>query len=215
MKSAMSDHSPPPSCRSPGSDIPGEFERLLDEMIAFPERREAITAQIHNRYSRQRAIVALDMCGFSRTTQALGIVAFLLMIRRMRRICEPCFRAHRGEFVNADADNLLYLFGSVDEAVAAAREAHKRLAGVNDASLEAERLFCALGIGWGEVLCIGDGHIHGDEVNIAHKLGEDIAGDGQILLTAAARAAAPTGIVTREAEVHISGLALVYHEVIG
>ena len=88
---AMPDRAAPPPCRLPGSDLPVEFERLLDEMIDFPERRAAVAAHIQDHYSRRRAVLVLDMCGFSRTTQAVGIVAFLTMIRRMRRICEPCF----------------------------------------------------------------------------------------------------------------------------
>jgi adenylate cyclase len=198
-----------------GSDVPVEFERLLDEMIDFPERREAVAAHIHGHYSRQRAILVLDMCGFSRSTQAVGIVAFLTMIRRMRRICEPCFREHGGEFVDADADNLLYLFPSAPEAITAAREARRRLAGANQALPRDQHLFCAIGIGWGDVLCIGDGHVHGNEVNLAFKLGEDIATDGQILVTAAAHAVAPDCGASHEARVTISGIELVYHEILG
>jgi adenylate cyclase len=211
----MSNSEFPPPCRLSGSDIPVEFERLLDEMIDFPERRAAVTAQIHDRYSRERAILVLDMCGFSRSTQAVGIVAFLTLIRRMRRICEPCFREHDGEFVDAAADNLLYLFPSAPEAIAAAREARTRLAGANEALPRDEHLFCAIGIGWGEVLCIGDGHVHGNEVNLAFKLGEDIATDGQILVTAAAHAVARDCGASHEARVTISGIELVYHEVLG
>jgi class 3 adenylate cyclase len=214
-RSLMPDSEPPPPCRLPGSDVPVEFERLLDEMIDFPERRAAVEAHIHDHYSRRRAILVLDMCGFSRSTQAFGIVAFLTMIRRMRRICEPCFREHGGEFVDADADNLLYLFPSVPEALSAALEAQKQLARANEALPRVEHLFCAIGIGWGEVLCIGDGHIHGDEVNLAHKLGEDIATDGQILITAAAHTAVQDWPASREARVTISGIELVYHQIPG
>lgn len=196
------------------SDFPTDFEGLLDEMIEFPERRAEITARIHAGYARQKTILVLDMCGFTRTTQRLGIISFLLMIRRMRRICDPCFREHGGEFVEATADNLLYLFSTPSEAVAASRAVQAQIAGINPTLPEDERLYCSIGIGFGEVLCIGTGHIQGNEMNLAAKLGEDIADKGQILLTAATRAATPPDVLTREAAVSIAGLELRYHEVV-
>jgi adenylate cyclase len=196
------------------SDIPADFEYLLDEMIDFPERREEITARIHAGYARSKTVLVLDMCGFTRTTQRLGIVAFLLMIHRMRRICDPCFHEHGGEFVEANADNLLYLFPTPSEAIAASRAAQALIARANETLAEDDRLFCSIGIGAGEVLCIDRGHIQGNEVNLAAKLGEDIAEKGQILLTMAARAATPPDVETREAAVSIAGLELRYHEVL-
>jgi adenylate cyclase len=51
-------------------------------------------------------------------------------------------------------------------------------------------------------------------VNLACKLGEDIAGKGEILLTAAAKAELePSPIATREEAISISGISLVYHVV--
>ena len=196
------------------SDIPADFERLIEEMIEFPERRAEISARIHAGYARRMAILVLDMCGFTRTTQRLGIVAFLLMIHRMRRICDVCLRQYGGEFVEANADNLLYLFPTPGEAIAAGRAAHARLAEINESLPDGERLECAIGIGWGEIFCIAPGHIHGNEVNLAAKLGEDIAENHQILITDAARADAPAEVLTREATASISSIELRYHEVL-
>lgn len=192
-----------------------DFERVLDQILAEPARCEALTAELHATFSRRKAILVLDMCGFSRTTQQRGIVTFLLMIRRMRRICEPCFREHGGELVKAEADDLFYSFDSAASAVAAARDAHRRIATANHSHTADDHLFCAMGIGFGEVLWLGAGAIHGQEVNLASKLGEDIARDGQILLTVGARAAIDSAsLSTREATVSVSGLELTYHEVI-
>lgn len=51
---------------------------------------------------------------------------------------------------------------------------------------EADRIEVAVGIGHGPIL-LADHDFFGDEVNLASKLGEDIAGHGEILLTQAAR----------------------------
>jgi len=42
------------------------------------------------------AILALDMCGFSRTTRAYGIVAFLVMIHEMQQLCAPAVASRGG-----------------------------------------------------------------------------------------------------------------------
>ena len=48
-----------------------------------------------------------------------------------------------------------------------------------------EKVLLCVGIGYGEVLRIGDADIFGAEVNAACKLGEDIAKAGAILITGA------------------------------
>lgn len=55
-------------------------ERLLGEMIEQPERRTEITGIIEETFEQDKAVMVLDMSGFSRTTQRHGIVSFLLMI---------------------------------------------------------------------------------------------------------------------------------------
>ncbi|MEA3211014.1 MAG: hypothetical protein QOE70_4071 [Chthoniobacter sp.] len=199
----------------PLPDPPADFERLLDAILDEPARREELSAQLHATYAQRKAILVLDMCGFTRTTQQHGIVAFLLMIRRMRRICEPCFAEHGGKLIKAEADNLFYTFASASEAVAAALEAQRRIAAGNHDAAPEEHIFCAIGIGFGEVLCLGGTDLHGHEVNLASKLGEDIASDGQILLTSGAHAALDdAALPMRGAMVLISGLELSYHEVL-
>jgi adenylate cyclase len=99
--------------------------------------------------------------------------------------------------------------------VAAARDVQRRIADANRLHPTDDHLFCAIGIGFGDVLWLGDREMHGQEVNLASKLGEDIARESQILLTSGARAAIDgSSLSTREATVSISGLELTYHEIV-
>ena len=68
--------------------MPGreELDALLDEMLDHPERQGELEAQIESAFVHERAVMVLDMSGFSRTTQARGIVAFLLVTRRLRQL---------------------------------------------------------------------------------------------------------------------------------
>jgi class 3 adenylate cyclase len=72
-------------------------------------------------------------------------------------------------------------------------------------------LHVSIGIGFGDTLYIGDEDVHGDEMNLACKLGEDIAGPGEILLTKAAYESLPAGkLKATSATVSISGMILRY-----
>jgi len=190
------------------------LDRLLGEMVERPEDRRELAAAIERDFGEQRAVMVLDMSGFSRTTQKRGITAFLLMIHQMKLLCRPAIEAAGGLVVKGEADNLFCLFEDVADAVAAAREVVERLDAANFVLPEDRRLYASIGIGWGAILNVDNDDIFGDEVNLASKLGEDVAERGMIVLTEAARArarAAGAKIETREESVSISGLTFSYH----
>jgi class 3 adenylate cyclase len=188
--------------------------RLLNDMISFPERRVEIAKNIENTFGQRKAVLALDMSGFSRTTQQHGIIPFLLMIHQMQLICRPCIQEHNGTVIKGEADNLFCLFDAVADAVKASKEIITRLNAVNMILPADRQLYVAFGIGYGNILNIGDEDIFGDEMNLACKLGEDIAEKGEILLTTAARAELNgSNIAMREGSISISGISLNYYYV--
>src|SRR4029079_5371068 len=190
------------------------LERLLADIIAEPDRRDEITREIEAIFGQDRAVLVLDMSGFSRTTRQQGIVSFLLMIHQMQMLAAPSISRRGGLLVKAEADNLFCLFDDAPHAVQAGRDIVERLNTVNLLLPEARRLYASIGIGYGRILNVGDEDLFGDEVNLASKLGEDVAGRGAILLTAAAHARlSDPAIVTRHEELNISGLTLSYHVV--
>jgi class 3 adenylate cyclase len=80
----------------------------------------------------------------------------------------------------------------------------------NRARPEDERFHFSYGIGYGEVLDLED-DVFGLEVNLASKLGEDLARPGQVLLTPAAAAgldAASQGDVVPYKVVVFKGMAV-------
>lgn len=188
------------------------LHELLDLIIEHPERRAELEARIERDFTLRRAVFVLDMSGFSRTTQAHGVVSFLLMIHQMRLLASPVVQARGGRLVKAEADNLYCLFETVEAAVEAAREIIRRLETVNVLLPAGRRLYASIGIGYGEVLAPGEEDLFGDEVNLASKLGEDVAGEGAVLLTEAARARLPQSVPAQEARVSVSGLTLKYFQ---
>jgi adenylate cyclase len=190
------------------------LSRLLNDMISFPERRAEIARNIEDTFGQRKAVLILDMSGFSRTTQQSGIIPFLLMIHQMQLICRPCIQEHSGTVIKGEADNLFCLFDTVADAVKASQAIITRLNAVNMILPADRQLYVAFGIGYGNILNIGNEDIFGDEMNLACKLGEDIAEKGQILLTTAARSELNgSNIATREGSISISGIALNYYYV--
>jgi len=192
----------------------GKLDSLLGEMLDRPEHRTQIEDQIEEIFTQHSAVMILDMSGFSRTTKDRGIVAFLLMIHQMQLLAEPCITDHNGVVVKKEADNLFCVFEDVEPAVRASREITQRLKTANVVLPKGMELYVSIGIGYGEILNIENEDIWGNEVNMASKLGEDIAELGEVLLTEDAHAQVEDpGLKFVQRSVSISGLDLNFFEV--
>jgi adenylate cyclase len=192
----------PSACRRTRTQL----DRLLAERNEHPERLEAIDRRIHATFSETRAILVLDMCGFSRLTMRHGITHFLAMIHRLHGLVRPLVAEHGGQVVKTEADNVFATFDDAPQAVAAARAIQRRLDQANVFLPEDWDLHASLGIGYGPTLLVGDHDLFGHEVNIASKLGEDIAGRGETFLTEAARARLPRHTRVERREIQVSAV---------
>jgi len=186
-----------------------ELARLLDERNEHPESLAAIDAEIWRRFGITGAVLVLDMCGFSRLTLRYGITHFLSMIRRLQQIVRPVVMAADGRIIKTEADNVFAIFDDVPDALAAARDILKQLAAANVFLPEDWDLHASIGIGYGPLLRIGEHDVFGSELNLASKLGEDVAGPEEILLSEAACARVDNGTFdVEELSVEVSSLSL-------
>jgi adenylate cyclase len=163
-----------------------KLNRLLDRRNEHPEQLPVIDAQLIQNFERERAIWVLDMCGFSRLTIRHGIIHYLAMIRRMQRTVLPLIEAGHGQLVKTEADNVFATFATVPQALRTARAVHVALERANAVLPEDWDVHVGIGIGYGKLLMIGDDDVYGSEMNLASKLGEDLAEAGDVLLTEAA-----------------------------
>src|SRR5690242_14012060 len=108
-----------------------QLEQLLERRNEHPEQLAAIDARIEAAFARERAILVLDMCGFSRLTLRHGIIHYLAMIQRMQRTVVPLVERGMGQVVKTEADNLFATFASVPRALSTARAIHQTLARQN------------------------------------------------------------------------------------
>lgn len=151
-----------------------------------------IDAEIEAAFVRQVAILVLDMCGFTSTTSRHGIIHFLAMVHQMEQAARPAVEANGGEVVKQEADNLFAVFTEPTHALEAALDIRRALDAMNAVRPPQSALYASMGIGYGRTLVVAHTDLYGAEMNFACKLGEDVAGPGEILLTsAAAEALAP------------------------
>ncbi len=156
---------------------------LIEQRLAPGADVEAIDRKIRALFEETWAILCLDMAGFSRRARDFGIIHFLTLIHEMRRILKPVILAHDGILFKQPADNLFVSFRDPANAVRCAIEIHRTTAAYNIGRDATMHLAVSIGIGYGEVLRLGDEDCYGNEVNYAFKLGEDVAGPHETLLT--------------------------------
>jgi adenylate cyclase len=170
----------------PGRDV---LRALLYEYNERPSERPRILRQIDRRFNRELAVLVLDAAGFSRTVTSVGIVHVLALLERLERVVRPQVEAHRGRILRREADNVFAVFPHPRDAIECMIRVFEELRAVNEALPKAEEMSVSAGIGFGTLLAIGEDDVYGAEMNLASKLGEDLASGQEVLLTPAARAA--------------------------
>ena len=173
---------------NPAGGDAADLLKLLDSRNEHPESLKEIDAEIWRRFGQTRAVLVLDMCGFSRLTMRYGITHFLAMIRRLGVICRPIVERSGGRIVKAEADDLFAIFEDAPQALAAANAIHAGLDNANHFLPDDWDLHAGIGIGYGPILLVDGVDMFGSEMNLASKLGEDLAGRGS---AAAGRPPAP------------------------
>lgn len=187
-----------------------ELQTLLNEYNEYPERREQMVAEIEQRFRRPLGILVLDSSGFTRSVHSMGIIHFLALLERLGRMVLPLITRNGGRLLKREADNVFAVFPDAVSAVRCAAQILHDVKVANEPLPAAEEIDVSLGVGYGEVLLVGDNDLYGDEMNLACKLGEDLAERHELLVTEAARVAlGPDAEWSFEdAEFSISGLQL-------
>ena len=154
---------------------------VLDYRAADERQRPEIALAIHDRFGAGRTVLIGDMAGFTRRVEEADVVRFVALIFEMREICKPLVEAHGGYLFKTDADNVFAAFeepaAGLDCAVAIQRELER----ANATRPPDERIELGLALASGTVLAIGGEDVWGLPINLASKLGEDLAEPEEIL----------------------------------
>jgi class 3 adenylate cyclase len=180
------------------------FDAIDRYAEAGVDERRRIDADIWARYGVTRAVLALDMAEFSIAVRRDGVLSYLCRIRRMHAVTAPVVQAHGGEVIRFEADNLLAGFPDPNQALRAAIRIRRLM---NEDALAQP---VSIGLAHGRILLIPDADAHGDAVNTAFKLGEDVALSNEILASRDfVDALDPQhGCALEAQDIHIAGLRL-------
>jgi adenylate cyclase len=160
------------------------FLTLIDRINdASPRERRRLEKALWARYGATKAVLVLDMSHFSLLVQLHGIVFYLCMIRRMQRTTRPIVKRFGGEVVKYCADDLFAVFDRPRDALKAAVAINTALKTMNLRTHGDQAIHACIGISFGKILLRRGEDLFGDAVNLASKLGEDLADADEILVT--------------------------------
>ena len=144
-----------------------------------------IDKKIWDLFGERWAIMFTDLSGFSRGVESFGIIHFLQVIYEHNILVAPIIDDHQGFLLKIEGDSLLALFRRPESALRCAVEMQHACQRVNKRRTAAEAILLCVGLGYGDVLRVGEHEVFGAQVNAASKLGEDTADSNEILVTGA------------------------------
>ena len=188
---------------------------FFDHMEAYARAdtdsdRKRIEEGVWAEYGRESVVCIHDMSGFSRLTEKHGIVHYLSMVRHMQIVARPIIERFGGSVVKFEADNCFARFGDVQNAIHSAISINIAFDAMNLMTTEDLNIYIATGIDYGKILLIDDEDYYGAPVNTASKLGEDLAGAGDIFVSKAAfdRVPEDAGLRIEDQQFEISGISI-------
>ncbi len=186
-----------------GPGAHAEFDQLIASFSASGEaaEQEDIRLSIWDRFGTTGATFISDMANFSSTSRTQGVCHFLKLIHRTRETVAPIIASNNGLLLKCDADNCYAYFENPSDALRASIEVNAALLNMNQSRDLAEHVYLSVGIDYGRLLLVGDEDYYGDPVNTASKLGEDLAGKSETLITQ--RALAETDYVVHQNAEHM------------
>jgi class 3 adenylate cyclase len=161
-----------------------------------PGKRAELDGKSFTTLFRKRAVVFTDTADFTLRTARDGILHFLMVFDAVTAVAAKVVRRAGGELVKVEGDSLLIRFDDADDAVRGVLALDEAILAYNRGRPENEQVHFSYGIGYGDVLDI-DADMFGLEVNLASKIGEDLAEPGEALLTPSAAAALSPALLKR------------------
>lgn len=157
--------------------------RLIAERCEDDADLEAIDQKIWDLFGERWAIMFTDLSGFSRGVESFGITHFLQVIYEHNVLVAPIIDEHQGFLLKVEGDSLLALFRKPESALRCAVEMQRACQRISSRRRPEEAILLCVGLGYGDVLRVGENEVFGAQVNAASKLGEDTAASSEILVT--------------------------------
>ena len=185
MYVSLSEKSMSHSSKTAMQNSEGRLYDLIAQRLLPEANKAEIDQRIWDLFGEEWCVMMTDLAGFSRRVAEYGIIHFLQTIYESERLLLPVIEQHEGFLLKTDGDSFLVIFRNPQKALQCAIEMQQTLTPYNKAKLEQERVHLCVGLGFGKILRVGNNEVFGAEVNAACKLGEDVAKQGETLVTGA------------------------------
>lgn len=166
------------------------LEKLIKQRLQPGADKELIDQRIWDLFGEEWCVMFTDLSGFSRRVEKFGIIHFLQTIHESERLLSPVIEDYDGILLKSEGDSMLVIFRKVNKAIQCCHNMHRVLREYNKTKSAEEEILLCIGLGYGQMLRIGDQDVFGSEVNAASKLGEDTANAWDIMVTEAVMEAA-------------------------
>ena len=143
------------------------LEKLIEERLVAGVDKALVDRRIWRLFGETWAVLHTDLAGFSRNVAEFGIVHFLQTIYESHRLLVPLIERDNGILLKTEGDSLIVMFRHVNDALRCALAMQQCTQKYNVTRIDEEKILLCVGIGYGEVLRIGDADIFGAEVNAA------------------------------------------------
>ena len=162
-----------------------DFYARLDACnLASLIEQTVLEADLWARFGTEKTVLILDMAGFTVKVQKHGLLFFLRKIRYMQSVVAPLLTEWRGELVKFEADNAYAVFDQPLDAVHCALRIHHSFQYLADGLPDVDNVVVSIGLAHGPILLIPGHDFFGDAVNVASRLGEDIASHRETYVSA-------------------------------
>ena len=159
------------------------LEKLIRKRLDPDSDKKNIDKRIWDLFGEKWCIMFTDLSGFSRRVTKFGIIHFLQTIYESQRLLLPIIEDNDGILLKLEGDSFLIIFRNVNKALNASILMQRTLNEYNKDKNDEDKILLCIGLGYGDILRIGDVDVFGEEVNSASKLGEDTAQAEEILVT--------------------------------
>jgi adenylate cyclase len=159
------------------------LELLIEERLNPKSDKARIDRRIWNLFGEKWAVLYTDLAGFSRNVHEFGIIHFLQTIYESHRLLTPVIQHGNGILLKTEGDSLMVIYRSANDAIRSAIAMQQCCQRHSEKLPPEDKVLLCVGIGYGDLLRIGNQEVFGEEVNAACKLGEDSAQANEILIT--------------------------------
>ena len=144
------------------------LEKLIEERLVAGADKKSIDRRIWRLFGETWAVMYTDLAGFSRNVVEFGVVHFLQTIYESHRLLVPLIERDNGILLKTEGDSLIVMFRNVNDAIRCAVAMQHCTQQYNETRIAEEKVLLGVGIGYGEVLRVGDADIF-DTTLLIHR----------------------------------------------